>query len=175
VLGIGLAHVVGLVTSALLFGAALYVFSHLIWAIPAVWCAVIAVALAVFASGMLPVSLRGSRLRVPQGWFQLGDVLYSAAFGLGLGSGLLLALSSPGYYMLVAWGLSGAAWAGVWPVFMAFAAGRAVVFAANVIAASKPSGDALKTVERSVAITARFRWPESAALLSLGALLLAMR
>ena len=174
VLGIGLAHVAGLVSSALMFGAALYIFSHLIWAIPAVWCAVIALALAVFASGMLPVSLRGSRLRVPQAWFQLGDVLYSAAFGLGLGSGILLALSSPGYYMLVAWGLSGAAWAAIWPVFVAFAAGRAIVFAANAIAARKPAGDALVTVDRSVAITARFRWLESAALVSLGALLLAV-
>ena len=76
--------------------------------------------------------------------------------------------------MLVAWGLSGAAWAAIWPVFVAFAAGRAIVFAANVLAARKLAGDALVTVDRSVAITARFRWLESAALVSLGVLLLAV-
>ncbi len=165
-------HVSGLVTSAVLVGALLYAVAHLLWGIPQLLYAAIALVLAVFASGVLPVPLPGSRLRVPQSWFQFGDMLYSAAFGIALGSGVLTALSSPGYYAVVAWGLSGEAWRETWPVFVAFAAGRALIFAVNIGTSRKPKASALETVDRSVAITGHFRWLECAVLASVGMLLL---
>lgn len=123
-------HVVGLPLGALLGAAGWHLIGDLVGHPPRWVVGGLAAALAVVALKLLPIHLDGSPWRVPREWSQLGRVTYAGIFGAALGTGLATALASPALYVLFAWGLAAPTWLAVWPVFLAFALGRAVPFAA---------------------------------------------
>jgi hypothetical protein len=65
-----------------------------------------------------------SRWALPQRWAGYGHNTYAALFGLILGAGIFTAISSAGFYTLLAYGLEAPKLGLVWPVFLAFGAAR---------------------------------------------------
>lgn len=63
--------------------------------------AVIAMLCALFVLPVMPIALTGSPWRVPRTWGNKGIVPYATLFGLALGTGVMTALTSPGFYALV--------------------------------------------------------------------------
>jgi hypothetical protein len=126
------AHVLGLPAGAM--GAA-FVWTAVGTVVPDLpgWpLAVLAAGLALITSPLVSLQLRGSPWRIPREWSRFGDVAYAGIFGVALGTGMATALASPGLYLLVAWGVVAGSWHLVWPVFLAFAVGRALPFAVIV-------------------------------------------
>jgi hypothetical protein len=119
---------VGLFVVSLAAGsAALGVTLHLIgsWVRPPdLLVGATAVIAAAMAGGLVP-SLPASRWRIPRSWSTFGEGPFVLLFGLVLGLGVLTALPSFGFYVLIAWGLTASFYV-TWPAFLAFAAGRAV-------------------------------------------------
>lgn len=123
-------HVLGVFTGALAVAALLFAAGELTLRPPLWIVGALAVGLALVAARVLPVSLSGSRWRVPQEWARFGPVGYAGAFGVALGTGVATRIGSPAMYAVLAWGLAAPQWSLVWPAFAAFAAGRAVPFLA---------------------------------------------
>jgi hypothetical protein len=132
-------YTLAVVAGALALAAVLDAAGH---ALRAPWAGVGAVALvaAIFAAEALPVQLPQSRWRVPREWGRLGPVGYAAAFGSALGLGVLTALPSPGFYVILYYGLTGASLVSIWIVAIAFAVGRALPMLA-IAAATRRSGE----------------------------------
>lgn len=146
------SHVAGLFAGALVTGLFLYGLFTLVPDPPSWVFAGLAALLALVVAGVIPVDLEGSRWRVPQSWSRFGRYGYPAAFGVALGAGWATRLSSPGAYLLFAWAVVAPEWAWVWPVFVAFAAGRAVPFlVVSLISAKRHthSADQLESIVRT--------------------------
>jgi hypothetical protein len=134
-------HVLGLPVGALLGATGWHLAGGLVGHPPRWVVGALAAVLAAVALRLLPVHLEGSPWRVPREWSQLGRVTYAGIFGAALGTGLATALASPALYALFAWGLVAPAWSAVWPVFLAFALGRAVPFGAIGLAGYRHARD----------------------------------
>jgi hypothetical protein len=87
-----------------------------------------AVALAGAVLDLSPVErlLPSPRWRIPRAWCVHGVLRTAGLFGSLLGAGFFTATTSPAAYAIWAWALSAPRWSLVWPVFVAFALGRAV-------------------------------------------------
>jgi hypothetical protein len=125
--------VAGVFAGALAVGVLLYATFATV-ANPPEWAfAALTAALALVTAGLIPIHLDGSPWRVPQSWHRLGPVGYPAAFGVALGTGFATQLSSPAAYLVLVWPTVAPGWTQIWPVFAAFAAGRALPFLAVAI------------------------------------------
>jgi hypothetical protein len=83
------------------------------------------------------VRFPSSTWQVPRTWAQRGWVTFTASFGAILGAGILTRIASPGFYVVLAWGLSAPDWDAIWPPFLAFGLARAapsLVIALGVLA-----------------------------------------
>jgi hypothetical protein len=159
-------HLLGLFAGALALAAVLFGAGELVLHPPLWTLAALAAALALVAARVVPLELSGSRWRVPQAIGRLGPVSYVGAFGVALGTGVATRAGSPATYAMVAWGLVAPRWALVWPVFAAFAAGRALGFLA-VAARSWRRGTYSAEQLWPVVSLARRLWPVEAALLAM--------
>ena len=158
-------HVLGLFAGALAVAALLYAAGEL-GAHPPLWTVgLLAAGLALVAARVVPVTLGGSRWRVPQEWARFGDVGYAGAFGVALGTGVATRIGSPATFAVLAWGLAAPEWGLVWPGFAAFAAGRAVPFLA-VAARSHHHGTYSADELGAFSGLAGRLWPIEAALLA---------
>ncbi|GII97101.1 hypothetical protein [Sinosporangium siamense] len=144
-----LAHVAGLPVGAV--GSALiwHGIGNLIGHIPPVWLGVISLALAAVVSGLLPIALDGSSWRVPRSWGAWEHGPYAGVFGVALGTGFVTALASPALYLVMAWGIASPEWSATWPVFLAFAVGRAIPFIFITVAAARRKEDPADPLERA--------------------------
>jgi len=124
------AHVLGLFAGALALAALLFATGELIWHPPLWTVGALAALLALVTARVVPVALPGSPWRVPQDWARFGSVGYAGAFGMALGLGVATRIGSPAMYAVLAWGVAAPEWSLAWPVFVVFAAGRAVPFLA---------------------------------------------
>jgi len=159
------AHVFGLFAGALALGALLFAAGELIWHPPPWTVGVLAALLVLVTARMAPVTLPGSRWRVPQDWARLGSVGYAGAFGMALGLGVVTRVGSPAMYAVLAWGVAAPEWNLAWPVFVVFAAGRTVPFLAVATRSYRQgtySGDQLEPVAGFV----RRLWPVEGILLA---------
>lgn len=159
------AHVLGLFAGALALGALLFAAGELIWHPPPWTVGVLAALLVLVTARMAPVTLPGSRWRVPQDWARLGSVGYAGAFGMALGLGVVTRVGSPAMYAVLAWGVAAPEWNLAWPVFVVFAAGRTVPFLAVATRSYRQgtySGDQLEPVAGFV----RRLWPVEGILLA---------
>lgn len=122
-------YVVALVAGAVLLGTLLDIVGA-IAALPTIVVGITALVAAGMAAGLLPAP-PSSPWRVPRSWSTFGERPFVLVFGLALGAGVLTALPSFGFYVLLAWGLTAGLQLGL-PAFVAFAGGRAapVLFAA---------------------------------------------
>jgi cytochrome c biogenesis protein CcdA len=91
---------------------------------PEILVGITAVIAGAMAAGLLP-SFPASRWRVPRSFSMFGEGQFVLVFGFVLGLGVLTALPSFGFYVLVAWGLTGSLYFTL-PAFLAFSAGRAL-------------------------------------------------
>jgi hypothetical protein len=74
---------------------------------PPVWLpGAVALTLLPVALVVHPLRLPQSRWRIPREWGRFGSVTYAAAFGVGLGSGVILALPAVGFYFVLVAGLA---------------------------------------------------------------------
>ncbi len=159
---LGLAgHSVGLLAGAVGVAAAWHWLGTLAGHPPRWALGLLAVLLALVAGELLPLRLPGSPWRVPRSWGRLGHVGYASVFGIALGTGLATALPSPGLYALVAWGLAAPGWPAVWPVFGAFAAGRAVPLLVVAAHADRRRGHPDQELETASRIASRLSPAES--------------
>ena len=122
-------YVAALVAGSVLLAAILDMVGELA-PIPTIVVGITAVAAASMAAGLVP-ALPSSPWRVPRSWSTFGERPFVVVFGLALGAGVLTALPSFGFYVLLAWGLTVGLQLAL-PAFVAFAGGRAapVLFAA---------------------------------------------
>jgi hypothetical protein len=118
-------YVIGLVVGAILMALTLHTAAS-IAAIPLPMVGATAAAAVFIRAFPTRRRILGSRWRVPRRWGQFGHVPYAAVFGFSLGTGILTALPSAGYYSVLAWGVTAQAWERIWPVFLSFALARAV-------------------------------------------------
>jgi cytochrome c biogenesis protein CcdA len=123
-------HVLGLPAGALLAAAGWHQLGVHVGHPPRWALAGLLPALALVAVRLVPVELEGSPWRVPREWANWGRTWYGWIFGAALGTGLATKLTSPALYAVFGWGLVGDSYAHIWPVFAAFALGRAVPFTA---------------------------------------------
>jgi hypothetical protein len=127
--------------------------------------------LAVFlaaASARLPgLRLSGSPWRVPSSWGRIGRVPYAALFGFTLGTGLLNALSSPTFFLLLAWAWFAASWPAVVLVFGAFALARALPTAVMTAAAGQDHGVLPEVLRRIRSVTSYLFSIEAVAIMAL--------
>jgi hypothetical protein len=115
--------------------------------------------------------LPSPRWRIPRAWCGRGVVRTAGLFGSLLGAGFFTATTSPAAYAIWAWALSAPSWSLVWPVFAAFALGRAVPML--VVRHEVRSCDIVPAVEVVAGRVARLRLVELASLgLLAGAILL---
>lgn len=82
-------------------------------------------AYAAAAAVRIAPSLPSSPWRVPRGWNIAGETPFAVVFGIVLGIGLLTAVATSGFYVVVLWALY-AEWREAISVLLAFAVGRAV-------------------------------------------------
>lgn len=113
------------VGAAVLTGLILHVLASAMEHPPTVVVSAVAIMAAVLSSGATGLVLPGSPWRVPSKWSLWGQVKYATTFGGVLGIGLITALPSPGYYVLIAWGAYAGTLKEVLPVFVAYGAARA--------------------------------------------------
>jgi hypothetical protein len=97
--------------------------------LPLVVAAAVAIVVSLI-SALTPIALPQSRWRVPSVWSQLGPRRYAGAFGVALGLGVVTALPSNGFYVLLFVGLSSESWLLILLALLLFGVARAVpVFA----------------------------------------------
>jgi hypothetical protein len=111
-----------------------------------------------------------SRWRVPREWGARGRVPFAAIFGSILGVGILTALPSPGFLALLVWALAASSWSSVWPVFLAYGAGRAVPLLVLAVWARRRQVFPAAVLDRADVVAENAAGVE-AALLGAGALL----
>lgn len=104
--------------------------------------------------------LRGQRLpgrdwQVPQTWGRLGAKVYAAAFGAILGLGVLTRIPSLGFYTLLAWAATAAAWSDAALVMGAFGASRSVPTIAAAVVAERLRSYPANLVEQTAFWTRR--------------------
>jgi hypothetical protein len=130
-----------------------------------------AVLCALVSLPVLPIYFVGSPWRVPQTWGQYGFWLYSALFGTALGTGILTALPSPGFYiiLLTSFGSNDATLVII--ISSAFAFGRWVTIMVSALAIGRYA-NRLWIVDSATAVLNHARWPEGALLALLGFLML---
>jgi hypothetical protein len=121
-----LAHAAGLAAGSLAVAAILFLLGTVAGHPPAWALGALAVFLAAVSAHLVRLRLSGSPWRVPASWGRIGRIPYAAVFGFTLGTGLLNALSSPAFFLVLAWPLAAGGWGSVYPVFLAFALGRAL-------------------------------------------------
>lgn len=119
-----LPFTLGLVVGAVLLASLLAAVRHVIDPLPGVVVSASAAFAAVAALQLVP-SLPSSSWRVPRGWNIAGETPFALAFGVILEVGVLTAIATAGFYVIVLWGLY-AGWSEALPVLVAFALGRAV-------------------------------------------------
>lgn len=141
------AHVAGLVFGSLAVASAAFAIGTGLGHPPAWLPGLLALVLA-GASARLPgLRFRGSPWRVPSSWGRIGKVPYAALFGATLGTGLLNALSSPAYFVLLAWAvLVATTWPPVLLVFAVFALARALPTVVMAAAAGHDGESALNAL-----------------------------
>jgi hypothetical protein len=119
------AFAVAAVAGALAAGAALWLVAFParppLGAVGVVALAGVALHLS-FVERLLP----SPRWRIPRHWCRHGVLRTSGLFGSLLGAGFFTATTSPAAYAIWAWALYAPGWSLVWPVFLAFALGRAM-------------------------------------------------
>ncbi len=165
------AYPIGLLAGGLAMGAALRLLGSLVPGALPLWpLAVVAVALALIAVRVIPIQLRGSLWRVPQSWYRFGAVSYALGFGVTMGTGVMTALSSPGYYLLLIWGLIAGGWATVLSVFAAFAVGRAAAFLVVALVAYRQDRSAGDLLDQADVLAGRLAPVEAAVLVALAVL-----
>jgi len=119
------AYLAAMPVGALVMGALVYLAGHALPPIGSSFTGLVAAAAALTATGLLPVRFPSSKWQVPREWARLGWVAFTASFGAILGAGVLTRIASPGFYVVLAWGLSAPDWGAIWPAFLAFGLARA--------------------------------------------------
>lgn len=119
-----LPFTLGLVVGALLLAGLLAALRHAVDPLPG-WVVAAGAVFAAAAALRLVPTPRSSNWRVPRGWNVAGETPFALAFGVILGFGVLTAIATAGFYVIVLWALY-ADWSAALPVLIAFAAGRAV-------------------------------------------------
>jgi hypothetical protein len=117
-------YVVAAVGGALLTGLVFYLAGRVLSHRPMQLIALVALVATMSVTGLF--HLPESRWRVPRSWGRFGHTMFAALFGVVLGLGVLTAVSSAGYYVLLAWAVLVPSWSYVWPTFVAFGVGRAI-------------------------------------------------
>lgn len=120
------AYLLSVPVGALVIGSLLFVARRMLGTAPAATVGWVALATMASASGLLPVRFPQSKWQVPREWLRFGWVAFTALFGFMLGTGVMTAIASPGFYVLLAWGLAVSHWDSLWPVFMSFGVARAL-------------------------------------------------
>lgn len=111
-----------------------------------------ALAMALIGSKVLPLPLPQSQWQVPKSWARFGHTAFAALFGGVLGLGVLTAISAPGFFALLMWGLAATHWEDVWPVFAAFGVGRVIPLLALAFTLKQSPDYPVRIVEGSNAI-----------------------
>jgi hypothetical protein len=134
------AYVVAVLSAPAATGLLSFALGRLLWQRPVQVVALAALGAALVSSGLVPLRLPQSTWRVPKSWSRFGPTAFAALFGTVLGLGFLTAISSIGYYVLLLWAATSPTWSDVWPVFVAFGAGRAIPLVLAAMLAGEQEG-----------------------------------
>jgi hypothetical protein len=165
------AFVAATLFGALLTGLALFAVGQLVLQPPIQLVALVSVAAAIASTGLGPVRLPQLLWRVPRSWSRFGPTTFASLFGVILGIGVLTAISSPGYYVLVLWAIVSPAWSSVWPAFAAFGIGRAAPLALAALLSGEREGRLQVVVQQLRAVTGAVAYAETGMLVAVAVIL----
>jgi hypothetical protein len=161
------AHLAGLVSGSLAVAAVPFVIGTELGHPPR-WVLGLLAAFLAAASARLPwLKLRGSPWRVPSSWGRIGRVPYAAMFGFTLGTGLLNALSSPAYFLLLAWSSVTGSWPAVVVVSGAFSLARALPVMVTTALSGRDDGALPEVLRRLRSVASYLFSVEAIALMAL--------
>lgn len=165
-------HSLGLAIGGLCTGVVAFSIGSLLSFDGRVPLGILAVVLALVAGKVAPIELTGSPWRVPRSLSRRGRRFSAFVFGAYLGTGVLTALSSPAFYLILAWCVAADEWGLIWPVMLAFGVGRAVPMILLSVTARRTEANLQNDVPRAAEVVANLAPVEAVLLLTFSMVLM---